>query len=502
VGPDFVKPRAPINAHWREQSDSRLSTQNPGERAWWLAFNDPVLNQLIDIAYHQNLPLQIAGLRILEARAQLGIAIGRQYPSNPSPIAAGSIGGLNQHNANGENVNVFFGRYQVGFDALWEIDFWGKYRRGVRGAKASYLATVADYDDALVSTSAEVAHIYALVRTFQSLIELARENVTIQQEAQQIADSRFRNGATSELDVAQATAQLEATRATIPELQFNLQQSQNALCTLLGQPGGCADSLLSKSGSAIPMVSAPIAVSVPAEMLRRRPDIRSAELRAVAQCDRIGMAKADLYPKLSLLGSIGTQGVGLTATSSSLSTLLGTFNPGSLLYSIGATLVWPILSYPIILNNVRVQDARLQQALAAYQQTILTAAQEVENGITGYLREQEALVFNQNAVAAAQNAVKLSLVQYREGATDFQRVLESQRALLASQNSLANTRSAAATNLIALYKALGGGWELRQGQPTISDSAREEMKKRTNWGGYLNQPPPSVPVDGSPSTHR
>jgi NodT family efflux transporter outer membrane factor (OMF) lipoprotein len=501
VGPDFVKPSVRVNAGWREQRDGRLTTQGSVQGAWWLAFNDPILNQLIDIAYHQNLPLQIAGLRILESRAQLGIATGRQYPSNPGPIGAASIGGLNEHAANGDNVNVFFGKYQMGFDAIWEVDFWGKYRRGVRGAKASYLATVADYDDALVSITAEVARTYALVRTFQSLIELARENVTLQQDAQQIADSRFRNGATSELDVVQATTLLETTRASIPELEISLQQTENALCTLLGQQGGCADSLLGKSNSPVPGVTAPIAVSVPAELLRRRPDIRSAELRAVAQCDRIGMAKADLFPKLQLLGSLGTQGLALSAGSSALSSLLGAFSTGSLLYSIGASLFWPILSYPVILNNVRVQDARLQQALVDYQLTVLRAAQEVEDSITGFLREEDALVFNQNAVTAGASAVRIALVQYREGATDFQRVLDSQRSLLQSQNGLAHARSAAATNLIGLYKALGGGWELRQGQPVISDSARDEMKKRSNWGGYLNKPP-AVQVDQSPSTHR
>src|SRR3954463_14478736 len=171
VGPDYVKPQVPLNAGWREQNDSHLSAQAV-DRAWWLTFKDPVLTQLIELAYHQNLPLQIAGLRILESRAQLGIAIGRQYPSNPGPIGSASVGGLSEHAANDSNVNVFFGRYQVGFDALWEADFWGKFRRGVRGAKASYLATVADYDDALVSISAEVARPYAIIRTYATLVAL------------------------------------------------------------------------------------------------------------------------------------------------------------------------------------------------------------------------------------------------------------------------------------------------------------------------------------------
>jgi outer membrane protein TolC len=236
-----------------------------------------------------------------------------------------------------------------------------------------------------------------------------------------------------------------------------------------------------------------VAVSVPAELLLRRPDIRSAELNAVAQCDRIGVAKADLFPSFTLFGTIGTRTVSTKGAPSAVSGLLGIFNPGTLIYSVGADLIWPILNYPKILNNVRVEDARFQQSLFSYQNTIFKAAQEVEDGIAGFLREQEAAVFAQNAVTAAQESVHLSLIQYREGAIDYQRVLDAQRSLLQSQNTLAHTRSSVVTNLVALYKALGGGWELRQGEPIVTDSTRVEMRKRTNWGKYLSQPPPSTP---------
>ncbi|MGZ4401645.1 MAG: efflux transporter outer membrane subunit, partial [Gaiellaceae bacterium] len=450
----------------------------------------------------QNLPLQIAGLRILEARAQLGIAVGQQFPTNQNPIGSASLNGLNTHPAGGSDLDLIAGRYQAGFDALWEVDFWGKYRRGVKAAKATYLATVADYDDALVALTAEVARTYSLIRTFQVLIELTRANVAVQEDGQHIAESRFRNGATSELDVAQATNLLETTRASIPELQISLQQAENALCTLLGRAPGCAEPLL-VGAPAIPAVPAQVAVSVPAEMLRRRPDIRGAEMRAVAQCDRIGVAKADLFPKLTLFGSVGTLTVNSSGAPSNVSSLLNLFNPGTLIYSVGASLFWPILSYPQILNNVRVQDARLQQLLVDYQNTVLKAAQEVEDGISGLLREQEAAVFAQNAVAAAQTSVKLALVQYREGANDYQRVLDAERSLLGSENGLARIRSAATTNLIALYKALGGGWEVRQGQPIVTDGNRVEMQKRTNWGSYFSKPPPQPQqANGSPPTHR
>jgi NodT family efflux transporter outer membrane factor (OMF) lipoprotein len=501
VGPDYKKPEVRLNARWRGDGDARLSAQSPVDVAWWHIFQDPALDRLVELAYRQNLPLQIAGLRILEARARLGIAIGQQYPSNPGAIASVSLNGLNEHNAKVGDLDLITGRYQVGFDALWEVDFWGKYRRGVKAAKADYVATVADYDDALLALTAEVARTYALIRTYQVMIDLARENVAVQEDGQRIADSRFRNGATSELDLAQATHLLETTRASIPELQFSLQQAENAICTLLGRPSGCSAPLLAGT-PVIPAPPARVAVSVPAEMLRRRPDIRSAELRAVAQCDRIGVAKSDLFPKLTLFGSVGTLTVDSRGAPSGVSSLLNLFNPGTLIYSVGASLIWPILSYPQIVGNVRVQDARLQQFLVDYQLTVLRAAQEVEDGIAGFLREQEAAAFAQNAVEAARTSVKLALVQYREGSTDFQRVLDSERSLLTAQNNLARIRSATTTNLIALYKALGGGWEVRQAQPLVSDENRNEMQKRTNWGHYFDKPPPPPPTNGPPPQQR
>jgi len=235
-----------------------------------------------------------------------------------------------------------------------------------------------------------------------------------------------------------------------------------------------------------------VAVSVPAEMLRRRPDIRGAELRAAAQCERIGIAKAELYPSFVLNGSIATQttsGLGTSVSRATSSSFTNLFGPGSLAYNAGGSLFWPILAYPQLLNNTRVEDARFQQALVAYVNTVLLAAQEVDDGMIGFLRQQDAAKFEQNAVTAAESSVRLALVQYREGAVDFQRVLDSQRSLLDSQNQLANTRSSAVTDLIALYKALGGGWELRQGDPVVPEPTRREMQDRTYWDGYLSKPP-------------
>jgi NodT family efflux transporter outer membrane factor (OMF) lipoprotein len=501
VGPDYRRPPVAVNGSWSAKADARLTTQKPLDPAWWRTFHDPTLDRLVDLAYRQNLPFQVAGLRILEARAHIGIAIGRQYPSNQNPIASVTGLGINGEQPTGNALNLYLGSYQVGFDAVYEADIWGKFRRGVKAAKAGYLATVADFDDATVSLTAEVARTYLLIRTVQVRIAIARENVGVQEEGLRIAESRFRNGATSGLDVSQAANLLESTKATIPELQIDLQRAEDALCTLLARPPGCDQPLLT-GPVAIPTPPAQVAIGMPAELLRRRPDIRAAELNAIAQCNRIGAAKADLFPHLTLSGLIGTRTVGTTGTTTAFGSLLGIFSLGTLLYSLGADLFWPILNYPIILNNVRVEDARFQQLLFDYQNVVLRAQQEVEDGIAGFLREQEAAVFAQNAVSAAQESVRLSIVQYREGAVDYQRVNDSQRSLLQSQDSLVRIQSAVATNLVALYKALGGGWELRQGIPFVDDSTRGEMQKRTNWGHYFARPPKIKDVDGPPPTSR
>jgi NodT family efflux transporter outer membrane factor (OMF) lipoprotein len=500
VGPDFVRPKVALNASWSERRDPRLAVNAATEIAWWKAFGDPALDELIELAYHQNLPLQVAGLRILEARAQLGIAVGQQYPTNPGPIAQAAVVKPSEHSFGGF-INHHYGDYQIGFDAIWELDLWGKYRRGVRAADAAYLATVADYDGALVSLSAEVARTYVAIRTFEVLIDLAHQNVRIQEEGQQIAESRFRNGATSELDVVQATNLLESTRATIPVLEIGQRQAQNALSTLLGRPTGYVQSRLG-APRGIPAPPARVAVGVPAEMLRRRPDIRGAELRAAAQCERIGIAKAELYPSFVLSGSIATKttsGIGTSLFDIPPGKFTNLFGPGSLAYNLGGSLFWPILSYRQLRNGVRVEDARFQQSLVDYVNTVLQAAQEVEDGMIGFLRQQDAAAFEQNAVTAAESSVRLALVQYREGAVDYQRVLDTQRELLSSQNRLASTRSEAVTDLIALYKALGGGWELRQGDPVVTPATEREMQDRTNWNGYFANPPgPDAHATGDP----
>jgi len=491
VGPKYVRPSTPVETAWKEEENHYLSAQAPADSMWWTAFNDTTLDGLVASAFHQNLSLQVAGLRILEARARLGVAVGKQYPQVQAAIARATNFGLSDRAANIPGLNQSFSDFQVGFDAAWELDFWGKYGRGVKAEQANVHATEADYQDAIVVLAAEVARTYAAIRTFETLIDLTRDNVRLQEEGQRIAQARFRHGATSELDVTQATTLLESTRATVPQLQSGLEQTENALSTLLGLPPGAVHARLA-THTGIPRPPDQVAVSVPAEMLRRRPDIRSLEMSAMAQADQVGVARSELYPSFTLTGMIGTQTTQNAGPISGNATFSDLFGPGTLFYTWGGRVFWPLFNYGRIQNNVRVQDARLQQLLVAYQKSVLDAAREVEDGLAGYLRAREATTFAQNAATSAQRSVDIALIQYREGAVDYQRVLDAQRSLLQEQNTLASTQSSVATSLIALYKALGGGWETRQGQALIPQEMQDEMKHRTNWGNYFEKPQPTT----------
>jgi NodT family efflux transporter outer membrane factor (OMF) lipoprotein len=493
VGPHYKKPAVKVNDHWRVTGSPQISAQPAADSAWWKTFNDPALERLIQLAYSQNLTLQAAGLRIMEARAVLGIAIGKQYPQSQQASASVSRVGLSKNTVNKPpDFTRDFWDQQIGFDVAWEADFWGKYRKAVKAERAAYMSSVADYQNALVSLSAEVARTYVVVRTFEELIEQARQNVRVQEESLRIADARFRNGATSELDVSQARTLLENTKASIPQLEISLAQAQNALSTLLGQPTGSLQDLL-QGPQVIPTAPAQVAVSVPAEVLRRRPDIRNAELVAMAQSERIGIAKAELYPHFVLSGAFGLH------TSTGGSESFNFLDPASLFFAVGPRVYWNFFDYGRTKNRVRVEDARFQQAVVTYQDSVLKAAQEVEDGIVGFLKTLEATSSQQDAVTAARRSVELSVIQYREGAVDFQRVLDSERSLLQEEDNLVRLRSSSATNVISLYKALGGGWEMSVGQPFVNNATRTEMEKRTNWGNLFSTQPTTGPSkDSSP----
>jgi NodT family efflux transporter outer membrane factor (OMF) lipoprotein len=502
VGPHYVAPVPKVNDSFSRTGSPQISAQSATDSAWWKAFNDPVLDQLIQLAYKQNLTLRVAGLRIMEARAALGIVIGNQYPQVQQAFAGVNGVGLSSNTA---NKPPGFSRYyaidNLGLNVSWEADFWRQYAKAVKAQKDVYLGSTADYQKALVTLTAEIARTYVAIRTFEALIEQTGRNVTIEAESLRIADARFRNGATSELDVAQARALLESTRASIPQLEISLAQSTNALTTLVGQPTGSLQNVL-QGTQAIPTAPAQVAVGIPAEVLRRRPDIRNAELIAMAQSERIGIAKADLYPHFLLSGTLGfnaTQG-----GSQSFNLL----SPASFFFAVGPQVTWQFLNYGRIKNKVRVEDARFQEVLTTYQNSVLSASQEVEDGIVGFVKALEATSLQQGAVTAARRSAELALIQYREGAVDYQRVLLADQTLLQQENNLVSLRSSSATNAVSLYEALGGGWEMSIGQPFVPDVTRVEMEKRTNWGNlFSTQPktdssttsaPPPTPPPPSP----
>ncbi len=484
VGPDYIRPEANTTDAWFESTDSRLSVDSVDYGAWWTVFKDPVLNQLVQTTSQENLPLQIAAVRIFKARANLGIAGGLRFPQQQQVSGRATSVGLSENAPNAAIADQSFWDYDVGFDAAWELDVWGRFRRGIEAADADYRSALAAYDNTLVTVTAEVARAYVLLRTFEVRLDLARENVDIQKETLRIAEVRYRNGAVTELDVTQARALLRDTEALIPDLETGIRQSKHAISTLIGRPPSKLAELL-KERKTIPSAPAEIAIGVPVDLLRRRPDVRFAELQAAAQSARIGIAKSDLYPRFTLFGSIGfetSDGGGFLSNNANAGNL---FKSESLRYTVGPTFSWPIFNYGRLRNNVRVQDAGFQQAVLNYQNTVLEAAREVEDALAAYLRSRIRVGFLNDSVVDAKRSVDLALVQYRQGSVTYQRALDTQRFLVQQEDQLTRTKGDVALNLIATYKALGGGWEIRTDRAVLKPSVAAEMHERTNWGDLL-----------------
>jgi NodT family efflux transporter outer membrane factor (OMF) lipoprotein len=484
VGPDYVKPTAPQATDWLESEDPQIKSEQADFSQWWTVFNDPVLNRLIEAAYQQNYTLQTAGIRILEARAQLGIAIGFQYPQTQRATGDAAAQRTSKNLPNTRNSERFAYIYDTGFDVAWEMDIWGKFRRAIQSEMANLEATIANYDDFLVTLTSEVARTYILLRTSEERLVVAQENVKIQDRSLRIAEVRFKAGAVTELDVTQARSLLRGTEATIPQFEIDIRQAQNALAILLGKLPGEIDAMLEGPGL-IPVVPAEVAVGIPTELLRRRPDIRLAERQLAAQSALIGFAKADLYPQFSLFGSVGFTTAASTGDRSRDAGLSEMFDSSSFNYSFGPGVSWDLFNYGRITNRVRVADARFQELVANYENTVIEAAQEAEDSMVSFLRSQDAVGFLADAVKASKRSVDLSMIQYREGLVDYQRVLDTQRFLSAQQDALVTTAGDVDLSLVALYKSLGGGWELRKGKEFVPEAIRAQMQSRTNWGKLL-----------------
>lgn len=493
LGPDFKTPPAPVADKWLEQGHKSVDSAVSDHRDWWTVFNDSALTRLIQLAYQQNRTLQTAGVRVLEARAQLGVAIGEFYPQKQQVGTWLNYNKIPLSLPNNSVTNAFWAE-QFGAQASWELDIWGRLRRAIESADRDFLASVANYDDVLVTLVGDVATAYVQIRTTERQMAIARDNVERQRAALKIASVKFQYGTVTRRDVYQAENVLGATEATIPKLNIQLAQAKNALSVLLGMPPGPLDDLLAGS-SDIPTAPEQVIVGIPADLLRRRPDVRRAELQAAAQSAQIGVAKADLLPTLSLLGNVGT-----LATDIGANNLSHIFARSSLQYSVGPAIQWNILNYGQITNNVRVQDAKFQELLIDYQNAVLKAQQEVEDGIASFIHSRDQAAFLRQSVAAAQGALRVTMTQYREGTVDFTAVLTGEQNLYQAQNDLALATGSIALGLIKTYRALGGGWQIREGHDIVPVEIQREMAERTGWGTLLTPDLLRPQVPGLPSS--
>ena len=508
VGPNYCKPVAPVASEWIDDRDPRVKSEKADLAEWWRVFNDPGLDALIETAYRQNISLRVAGMRILAARAQRGIAVGELFPQSQQAVAGYQRVGLPQNWAT-PFPNRWFDNWDGGFSASWELDFWGRFRRAIEGADAELDASIENYDDVLVILLADVATSYTQLRTYQDRLRFAWLNVVSQYNAYQLAAGKFIDGAATERDLQQAKQILEQTRSLVPQLKTGIRQSNNQLCILLGIPPrelceveagtyerelmplteeteerirkidntvknfiadrrkpaeklpGLLDSakdpkiadLLKplEERQRTPVAPDQVVVGIPADLLRRRPDVRRAERQVAAQSARIGIAESDLYPHFAINGTIGVD-------SENFANL---FSSGSMIGVIGPSFRWDILNYGRIVNNVRVQDARFQELAFTYQNTVLQAGKEAEDGIVGYLNAHEQTRNLNASVNAARRTVQISFGQYHDGVIDFTPVVLFESTLAGQQDSLAVARANIALNLIATYRALGGGWEMR-----------------------------------------
>jgi NodT family efflux transporter outer membrane factor (OMF) lipoprotein len=454
VGPNYHKPPAPVAKQWIDARDQRLSTETADLSKWWAVFNDPILNNLICDAYHQNLTLRQAGYRVLFARAQRAIAVGELFPQIQTAMGSYTRDAVSTETSSTPAAAAFkrfFQEWTFGFNLAWELDFWGRFRRAVEQATDTLDGAVENYDAALVTLLGDVASAYVQLRTIEKQIEFTRANAELQRQTLVITRARFQGGkgVITELDVDQALSNLAQTEAQIPQLEIQLRQVINQLCILMGIPPEDLAARLGKGS--IPVAPETAAVGIPADLLRRRPDVRAAERQAAADSAAIGIAESDFYPHILLNATFSYEAQHFNRL----------FRPSAFAGSFGPQFTWAILNYGRILNNVRAQVATFQADVANYQNTVLTAAQDVENGIVTFLKAQEEAKFLQQSVDAANRAVTVALAQYQGGTTTFTTLALVEQNLVVQQNLLAQAQGSISLGLIQIYRALGGGWQIR-----------------------------------------
>lgn len=465
VGPEYAPPMPPVSQAYRHTGadgfarTSNVTDARAPEAAWWTSLGDPALDSLISRAVQSNLDLRLASQRVMEALHERGVVA-----ADAGPIINANSSFRRQRFS--ERVDSFPGssirnNWQVGFDATWEIDVWGRVARAVEAADADIEALQESRRDVMVTLLSEVARNYVELRGFQGRLEIAQKNIQLQAQTVELSQARFDAGLTNEVDVAQARAVLASTQATVPSLDDGVQQAIHRLSVLIGKQPDALEAELS-SAAAIPAVPSEIAVGLPSELLRRRPDVRRAERELAAATARVGVATADLFPRFSLSGAFGLEANHRQDLGDSAARF----------WSFGPAVRWPIFQSGRVRAMINVENARVDQALTRYEQTMLDSFEDVENALSAYTRDQarrESLV---QAVEANRRAFGLSNDLYTNGLTDFLRVIESQRQLVTSEDALIDSQRAVASDLIAIYKALGGGWE------AIEDEAASLVERR------------------------
>ena len=443
--PKIKQPRVEVPDTWSTPATTGIRTEVAQLKEWWKRFHDPQLDALVAQALAVNTDLKIAEASVNEARAARGMANADRYPTiEQSTLVARRRAVIQTPNAIGVIENNVF---QVGFDANWELDFFGGVRNSVKAATAEVRVAEESRRDVMITLIAEVARHYIALRGYQRQLDVARSNINTQRETRDLTAVRARAGLASELDVSRAEAQLASTEAVVPALEALIANTAHRIGALLAkQPGAFLSDL--EQAKAIPTPPPEIPVGLPSELLRRRPDIRRAEAEIIAQIARVGVARSELYPKFQLTGLLGR-----TATSpSGLMLGLGNF------FSIGPSIRLPIFNGGRIRSNIKAQDARLDQTILLYEDTLRRSLEEVENSLTSYERERDERAQLERAVANSRRSVELAKELYTAGLSDFLSVLEAEKELYRSENELARSEAAVATNLVALYKALGGGW--------------------------------------------
>jgi NodT family efflux transporter outer membrane factor (OMF) lipoprotein len=489
LGPDYESPDLGLLQEWESDLYGRIvapaddQTEQPDLQYWWQLFQDPTLDRLIELAKESNPSLRIAGLRVLESRATLAIARGSRYPQVQQ--LDGNYTYIDSRQDGGPDTT--FRNYQSGLTIGWEQDFWGRFQRSIESADAAFAASQFNQQNVQVLLTSQVANLYFSYRTILLRIEIAEKNAAIQKRSFEITQLLYEKGQNSEIDFQRAKTQYQTTLANIPGLHITRVQLRNALGALLARaPGDLPE--LDDEVKPLPLVSPVALEALPAQVLMRRPDIRSAAAQIAIQSAQVGFAQADLYPSVSLQGNLSWSGTSVDNS------------PDALLLGIGPSFSWNLFNYGRIKNNVRVQDARLQQTIEGFQDTLLSAARELDDAAISIVKTRESKVPQHESTVAAYRSLELANTRYKEGYESFQSVLDAQRAVASTvQSEVINDGNHIAA-VISFYASLGGGWLPTEVDELIPAKTRETMQSRTDWGDLLDAPLEAESGDQYPFT--